>query len=157
MKQMMKKIKETFLYGGLERNQYKAMSAEIDEANRKSIVVLSVSALLIFGVRLCLTYSRVPHTNKVVFMIAIILFALLAGINQLVKKNTYIIHASAYLFMAIYVGVGIVSSVGEGSLTERTTLYLAFVSVAPLLFALNAVELAACTGQKAGTDKSGKG
>ena len=76
-------------------------------------------------------------------MIAIILFALLAGINQLVKKNTYIIHASVYLFMAIYVGVGIVSAVGEGSLTERTILYLAFVSVVPLLFALNAVELVA--------------
>ena len=143
MKRIMSKIKQTFLYGGLEKEQYKAMSSEIDEANRKSIIVLSVSALLIFGTRLLLTYSKVPYTNKVVFLIAIFLFAILAIVNQFTKKNTYIIHASAYLFMAIYVGVGIASSIGEGSLKERATLYLAFVTVAPLLFALNAVELCA--------------
>lgn len=140
---MIEKMKQTFLYGGLEREQYKEISAEIDESNRKSVITLSIAAVLIFGVRLLMKYSTVPYTNRVVFGAAILCFALLALVNKLVKKNTYIIHCSAYLFMVIYLLTGILSSVGEGSVHQRTTLYLAFVMSAPMLFALNAVELSA--------------
>ena len=138
-----KKIKKTFLYGGLEREQYKDVSTDIDESNRRSIIALSVTAILIMGMRLLLTYSEVPHINKVVFMTAIMLFAFLAIINKLITKNTYVVHCSAYLFILVYLLVGIISSVGEGSLQERTTLYLAFVMSAPMFFALNSVELSA--------------
>lgn len=137
------KIKKTFLYGGLEREQYKDVSTDIDESNRRSIIALSITAILIMGMRLLLTYSEVPHINKVVFMTAIMLFAFLAIINKLITKNTYVVHCSAYLFILVYLLVGIISSVGEGSLQERTTLYLAFVMSAPMFFALNSVELSA--------------
>ena len=146
MNKVIRKIKETFLYGGLEKEQYKAISADINESNRKSIITLSIVAALIFGVRLLLKYSEVPYTNKVVFIIAIVIFAFMAVINKLVKKNTYVIHCSAYMFIAVYLLTGILSSIGEGSIQERTTLYLAFVMSAPMLFALNAVELTSVVG-----------
>lgn len=41
MREFWKKTTQVLLYGGLEKEQYKRISAEINEANRKSIVVLS--------------------------------------------------------------------------------------------------------------------
>lgn len=41
MREFWKKTIQVLLYGGLEKEQYKRISAEINEANRKSIVVLS--------------------------------------------------------------------------------------------------------------------
>ena len=143
MNKFFEKVKQTLLYGGLEKEQYRAISPEIDEANRKSIVILSFACLLVYALRLSLGYSRVPHSNKIVFFIAIFMFAFLAIGNIAVKKSHIMVHCSAYLFMAFYLGVGILSAVGEGSLKERTTLYLVFVVAAPMLYALSAVELAA--------------
>lgn len=48
---------------------------------------------------------------------------------------------SAYFFFIVYLGSGILSSVGSGSIAERTTLYLVYIATAPMLFALNAIEL----------------
>ena len=118
------------------------ISAEINEANRKSIVVLSMACLMVYALRMCLRYSAVPHTNKILFMGVILLFGMLAFVNSRVRNNPFLIHASACMFLAFYLGVGILAAIGEGSIQERTTLYLVFVVVAPMLYALNAVELA---------------
>ncbi|MBU5482017.1 ATP-binding protein [Blautia sp. MSJ-19] len=142
MKKLLSKSAQLLLYGGLKREQYKLISAEITEANRKSISVLSFACLLVFALRLCLKYSRVPDSNQIVFMAGIILFGVLALANTIIKNAPYLVHISAYLFMTFYLGIGILSSIGEGSIRERTTLYLVFIVVAPMLFALNALEIA---------------
>ena len=87
MRKILKKVKETLLYGGLEKEQYRAIAPEIDEANRKSIIILSLACMAILTVRLSLQYSEVPHTNKVVFILAIILFGCMAAANALLKKK----------------------------------------------------------------------
>lgn len=143
MNRVLGKVKQTLLYGGLEKNQYQTILPEIDEANRKSIVILSIACALFFTVRLCLTYSKVPYINKVLFITAIIIFGIVAVINIAVRNIKWLIHVSAYLFLVFYLGTGIIASVAEGSIQERTTLYLVFVVVAPMLYALSAVELAA--------------
>ncbi len=143
MHRLLKKCKQVLLYGGLEKEEYQMISPAIDEANRKTIVVLSLACLVGYALRLCLTYSRVPRTNQIVFFCAILLFGLLGVLNFRVKENSGLVHISAYLFQAFYLGVGIVAAVGEGSVQERTTLYLVFVVMAPMLYALTAVELAA--------------
>ena len=66
-----------------------------------------------FAARLCLSYSEVPYTNKIVFIAAIFMFGILAVGNTVVKNKRW-------LFMAFYLGVGILASVGEGSVQERT-------------------------------------
>ena len=136
------KMKSVLLYGGLTREQYKKISPEIDEANRKSVVLLSVACLIFYSVRL-LRYSTIPAGNRFLFHTTVALFALLAVVNTRFKNKGWLIHGSAYLFLAIYLGTGIFSSIGNGSLQQRTTLYLVFVSVGPMLYALNALELAA--------------
>ena len=136
------KFRQLLLYGGLKREQYKAISSAINESNRKSIVVLSTACALFYALRLCLKYSAVPDTNRIVFLGVIVLFTLLALINAHIKHCPFTVHLSAYLFLAFYLGAGIFSAIGEGSLHERTTLYLVFVVAAPMLFALNALELA---------------
>lgn len=143
MSDLLKKAKQNLLYAGLEKEQYKMISAEINEANRKSIVVISSACLLVYALRMCLRYSVVPYANKLIFMGAILLFGMLAFANFKIRNNPVLVHVSACLFMAFYLGVGILSAVGSGSVHERTTLYLVFVVVAPMLYALNAVELAA--------------
>lgn len=76
MENFFKKIKQTFFYGGLEKEQYQMISRGIDEANRKSIVILSFACLLVYALRLSLGYSKVPNTNKIVFATAIFMFDL---------------------------------------------------------------------------------
>ena len=142
MNNFLGKLKRLLLYGGIEKEQYRMISSEIDQANRKSIIILSCACLIIYALRLCLSYSTVPNINRIIFLNAILLFGLLA-ISNIIVSSHHFVHISAYLFMAFYLGVGILSSVGAGSIQERTTLYLVFVVVAPMLFALNAVELTA--------------
>ncbi len=136
------KIKRVLLYGGLSREQYKKISPEIDEANRKSVVLLSAACLIFYSIRLA-RYSTMSASNRLLFHMTVVLFALLALVNIRFQNRKWLVHGSAYLFLAIYLGTGILSAVGTGSLQQRTTLYLVFVSVGPMLYALNAVELAA--------------
>lgn len=137
------KLKQLLLYGGLEKEQYRMISSEIDESNRKSIIILSSACLIVYALRLCLSYSAVPDLNRIIFLNAILLFGILAVGNIIVKQSSSFVHVSACLFMAFYLGIGILSAVGPASIHERTTLYLVFVVVAPMLYALNAVELTA--------------
>ena len=143
MNKFFQRVKQLLLYGGLEKEQYKMISSEIDSANRKSIIILSSACLIVYALRLCLTYSVVPELNRVVFLNAILLFGILAVSNVVVQDNQRFVHISASLFMAFYLVIGIISAIGPASIHERTTLYLVFVVVAPMLYALNAVELTA--------------
>ena len=143
MNKFFQRVKQLLLYGGLEKKQYEMISSEIDSANRKSIIILSSACLIVYALRLCLTYSAVPKLNRVVFLNAILLFGILAVSNVVVQDNQRFVHISAYLFMAFYLVIGIISAIGPASIHERTTLYLVFVVVAPMLYALNAVELTA--------------
>lgn len=106
MEKFLKKIKQTLFYGGLEKEQYQMISRGIDEANRKSIVILSFACLLVYALRLSLGYSKVPNTNKIVFATAIFMFGILAVGNTLIRNNRWVVHISAYLFMAFYLGIG---------------------------------------------------
>ena len=143
MNKFFQRVKQILIYGGIEKKQYEMISSEIDSANRKSIIILSSACLIVYALRLCLTYSAVPELNRVVFLNAILLFGILAVSNVVVQDNQRFVHISAYLFMAFYLVIGIISAIGPASIHERTTLYLVFVVVAPMLYALNAVELTA--------------
>ena len=143
MKKWLDRFHQIMLYGGLEKEQYQMISKDIDEANRKSIVILSVACMFVYLLRLNIFQANIPMINKVLFLIAVLAFGGIAIANKCIKNNRILIHLSAYLFMAVYLGIGIVSSVGAGSIHERTTLYLVFVTAAPMMFALNAVELSA--------------
>ena len=57
MREFWKKTIQVLLYGGLEKEQYKRISAEINEANRKALWCCQ-------------------HTNKIIFMGAILLFGM---------------------------------------------------------------------------------
>ena len=143
MKKWLNKLKELILYGGLQKNQYQMISSDIDESNRKTIVILSGACALVYAIRLSLSFLKVPYINKVIFITGILLFGVLTLLNHFLRNNRFLIHFSAYLFMAVYLGVGIMAAIGAGSIQERTTLYLVFLTAAPMLFALNAVELSA--------------
>lgn len=103
MREFWKKTIQVLLYGGLEKEQYKRISAEINEANRKALWCCQ-------------------HTNKIIFMGAILLFGMLAFVNFRIRNNPFLIHVCACMFMAFYLGVGILAAIGEGSIQERTGL-----------------------------------
>ena len=105
MNKFFQRVKQLLLYGGLEKKQYEMISSEIDSANRKSIIILSSACLIVYALRLCLTYSAVPELNRVVFLNAILLFGILAVSNVVVKDNQRFVHISAYLFMAFYLAI----------------------------------------------------
>ena len=60
------------------------------------------------------------HTNKIIFMGAILLFGMLAFVNFRIRNNPFLVHVCACMFMAFYLGVGILAAIGEGSIQERT-------------------------------------
>lgn len=51
---------------------------------------------------------------------AILLFGMLAFVNFRIRNNPFLIHVCACMFMAFYLGVGILAAIGEGSIQERT-------------------------------------
>ncbi|WP_432627859.1 ATP-binding protein [Brotaphodocola sp.] len=132
------------LYGGLQKEQYRQIAPELDEANRKSLVILSASCAFFYLIRIKLFNAHILTLNKTLFLTAAILFGILAVCNclRLVRSRSFLIHCCAYLFLIIYLGIGIFSAIGPESIKERTTLYLVFVTAAPMMFALNAAELA---------------
>ena len=143
MKRRFAHLKQLLFYGGLEKEKYRAIAADIDESNRSSLVVISFAYVMIYLTRLLVSYDTIPYTSRILFISAISFFGVIALVNCLTKGKRRFIHLSAYVFLAGYLGIGILSAVSEGSIQERTTLYLVYVSAAPMLFALNAVELTA--------------
>ena len=135
------RLPQLLLYGGLEKEQYQMISSDINESNRHSIVILSIACAVFYFLRLNFIYVKVPILNQYLFMIALIVFVALAAANHWLRSNRVLVHCSAYLFLIIYLNIGVVSAIGTSSIQERTTLYLVFVVAAPMLFALNAVEL----------------
>lgn len=143
MKKWLNRLKGLMLYGGLEKEQYWQLQPEIDEANRKSIVIISVACMLIFGIRCWLLQGMIPQSNQWLFLVAALLFGVLALVNRKRSRWQGMVHVSAYLFMVFYLGLGILSAVAEENVQERTTLFLVFVTAAPMMFVLNAAELTA--------------
>ena len=141
MKHIWDWFRKQLFYGGLERDQYRRISGEINEVNRKSLVMISAFCMLIDLTRLCISFGTIPRVNQIAFSLSVVLFGALALINHFVRGSGKVIHISAYLSLAVYLGAGIVAAVAPNSVEERTTLYLVFVAAAPMLFALNAVEL----------------
>ncbi len=143
MREKWKKLVNFILYGGLTREQYQEIAEQIDASNRKSLVILSGACAAIFALRLCVNHAMIPAINQILFSCAVVLFGAIAILNWKIRNDRRLINVSAYLFMIIYLGLGIISSIGSGSISERTTLYLVFIQTAPMMYALNAVELLA--------------
>ena len=77
------------------------------------------------------------------YIVAVLLFAFVAAVTMRPKASHNVVHLSAYLFMATYYGVGIAVAIAPTNVQERTTLFLVFLASGPMMFALNAIELAA--------------
>ena len=137
------KLAKILLYGGLERTQCDQIEGQLDEANRKSVALVSAACAVVFLVRLAAGLAIGLSRNQTAYLIAVVLFAFVAAVNLRRKVSHNVVHLSAYLFMATYYGVGIATAVTPTSVQERTTLFLVFLASGPMLFALNAVELAA--------------
>ena len=137
------KIHKILLYGGLERPQCEQIEDQLDEANRKSVALVSTACAVVFLVRILIGLARQNNRNQITFIVGVLLFAIVAVVTRRGKVSHKTVHMSAYLFMATYYGVGIAAAVAPTSVQERTTLFLVFLASGPMMFALNAVELAA--------------
>ena len=141
--QSVHKIYKILLYGGLERAQCDKIENQLDESNRKSVALVSVTCALVFLVRLIAGTALGIGRNQAAYIVAVLLFAFVAAVTLRRKVSHNVVHLSAYLFMATYYGVGIAAAVSPDSVQERTTLFLVFLASGPMLFALNSIELAA--------------
>ena len=101
MREFWKKTIQVLLYGGLEKEQYRESLLRSTRRTEKALWCCQ-------------------HTNKIIFMGAILLFGMLAFVNFRIRNNPFLIHVCACMFMAFYLGVGILAAIGEGSIQERT-------------------------------------
>ena len=70
-----KKLKEFIFFNGLEEEQIQLISKDIDDSNRKSLVVLSIACAVIYSIRLILAEIYVPTENTLLYGIGIAFFA----------------------------------------------------------------------------------
>lgn len=87
MKKWLNKFRQIMLYGGLEKEQYRMISKDIDEANRKSVVVLSTACMLIYLLRMNIFNTNIPTINRILFLTAILASGGIAIVNSRVKGN----------------------------------------------------------------------
>ena len=107
MKTWGRRLAQLLFYGGLEKGQYQLISPQINESNRKSLLILSTVCALFYFVRLNLGYSRLPDVNRFTYLAAVLLFCFIALCNYFCQNSRRVVHATAYLFLAVYLGVGI--------------------------------------------------
>ena len=81
MKHIWDWFRKQLFYGGLERDQYRRISGEINEVNRKSLVMISAFCMLIDLTRLCISFGNIPRVNQIAFSLSVVLFGALALIN----------------------------------------------------------------------------
>ena len=107
------------------------------------MTLVSTACALVFLARLIIEWSMGNPHNRMTYTVAVLLFSFVAAVTMRPKASHNVVHLSAYLFMATYYGVGIAVAIAPTSVQERTTLFLVFLASGPMMFALNAIELAA--------------
>ena len=137
------KLYKVLVCGGLERSQCDEIESQLDDANRKSVRLVSTACALVFLARLIIEWSMGNPHNRMTYIVAVLLFILVAAVTMRPKVSHNVVHLSAYLFMVTYYGVGIATAIAPTSVQERTTLFLVFLASGPMMFVLNAIELAA--------------
>ena len=122
------KIYKVLVYGGLERSQCDQIEDQLDDANRKSVALVSAACAVVFLLRLVFGMALGIYRNQVTYIVAVLLFGFVAVVARYGKVGHKGVHLLAYLFMATYYGVGIAAAVAPSSVQERTTLFLVFLA-----------------------------
>ncbi len=134
---MIGKIFEFFYYGGLSEKYRVNISTEIDEANRRSVIVYSAISMVAFIAMTLISLSEKSAVSKnwSFYVAGTIIMAVMLALNLHVAKNDRrITRMSAYLFVITLLAIGILLAVS--SKDDVTASYMVFLFVAPLLFTL---------------------
>lgn len=95
LKTWSRRLAQLLFYGGLEKEQYQLISPQINESNRKSLLILSTVCALFYFVRLNLGYSRLPDVNRFTYLAAVLPFCFIALCNYFCQNSRRVVHATA--------------------------------------------------------------
>ena len=105
------KLYKVLVCGGLERSQCDEIESQLDDANRKSVTLVSTACALVLLARLIIEWSMGNPHNRMTYIVAVLLFILVAAVTMRPKVSHNVVHLSAYLFMVTYYGVGIATAI----------------------------------------------
>lgn len=133
----MKKVIDFLYYGGISKKYGDQIVLDIQDANRKSIIIysaISVVAFVAMTIFSSMSQNAVSK-NRSFYVLGAILMAFLLVLNiSVAKKARAIIRWTAYLFVISLLAIGILLAVS--SKDDVTASYMVFLFVAPLLFTL---------------------
>ncbi len=132
---LFEKIKKLMLNAGLEKEDLKAVTVDIEKTNRQNLQIYSVIIVLYLGVLMVVAcFNSVAKLNFWYYfsecMVAILIFVLSTFVN---KKNSVFTMILVYLFMTSL----LLFSILIGSVTipgSKAVIYPAILFVVPLLF-----------------------
>ena len=107
---MLNKIRNLFLYAGLDKESYKKIGGAISLTNRKNIKGFSIIAMLTFLFVTMYAFSRTDemHGNIPAYIASFIFFVIMHVVSiTLGKKYKIVVTVSVYLFMAALLFFGI--------------------------------------------------
>ena len=132
---MIEKLKSILLYAGVSREDYRKVKADIDESNRRNLLVFSVIIAVAMMAEFFLTFVNWSATqSRMAYLWTSLGSAALAALAATVaKKYTRLIIPLMYLLISILLGFGI--ALGTYFTPNQLTVsYFILLFAAPLFF-----------------------
>ena len=140
-------MRDFLLYGGLTREEYRQIGGEIQNGNRKGLLVFTavVSVFLIVMYALSFASQSISYNRYLYLGAALVTGAVFMAAKFLSGRHPRVLSVCIYVFISVLYIFGI--ALGTISNTDQLTVtFIAGLLTAPLLFTDYPVRMAACTG-----------
>ena len=132
---MFTKLKNAFLYAGVDRNNYNRVKSQIQKANLATVTILSAFASVLIAVMFISSFnSKGIQQNKSVYILGLIMsLTILILSKSIAKKHYVLVTFLVYLSYSIYYLYGILI----GTITDpegKTVTFMVMLVFMPILF-----------------------
>ena len=133
------KFKNLMLYGGLSREDFHSIREDLERTNRGSVLTFSVILAVTFVTMTLMAILNVANTHEtgITYPVCALIFLVILLLNRLTDNRT-VTYVSLALFLVALPAFGIYMATVLGA-DQRTTLFLVFQIVLPLLFCLRPI------------------
>ena len=133
-------IMNLLLYGGVTKEQYDILKRDIDNYNRKNLIIYSILGIVFCGALIIVTslLNSAITKNRMLYVIgAVVFLAILTMSSFFSKKTSVFLNISKYMFMILTFGMGILLAVN--SYYDISASYMVLLFAIPPLFLMKPI------------------
>ncbi len=140
---MLEKIINLILYSGLDKKSFKLIRDDINEGNRKNIIVFSIVEIVTFSFLIIIgliTQTKISKNVSLYIYYLVALIFIFATALAFSQKCTILINIFVYMLEFSILSLGLYLALVKNP-TERTTVYLGILMALPIMFYVKPIGL----------------